>query len=139
MQSVQPPYNLVQREIEPDLLPLCSDQQIGVIAYSPLGAGFLTGKYSRDGEVPQGTRFEVIPGHQPIYFTGDGFRIMEGLRQKADELGQSMIQLALSWVFSRPEITSVLIGARHTGHIDQALKAEQVKLTDEVIEQLDHL
>ena len=136
LESVQPPYNLVQREIEPDLLPLCADQQIGVMAYSPLGAGFLTGKYRQGGEVPKGTRFDVIPDHQPIYFTDHGWRVVEGLRTLAAEAGRTMIQLALSWVLKRPNVTSVLAGARTPEHIDQALDAERTDLPDELFEQL---
>ena len=139
MESVQPPYNLVQREIEPDLLPMCVDQQVGVLAYSPLGAGFLTGKYRRGGEVPRGTRFDVIPDHQPIYFTDAGFRIMEGLRQTARELGRSMIDVALAWVIGRLGVTSVLIGARHPNHVDQAFEAERAGLSDELAERLGRL
>lgn len=127
MESVQPPYNLVQRDIETDLLPLCAEQQIGVISYSPLAAGFLTGKYSRDGEVPAGTRFDVIPGHQPIYFTDRGFSVLDELRAESERTGRSMIELALSWTFSRPDVTSVLIGARNQSHVDQALNALPVE------------
>jgi len=83
IQSVQPPYNLVQREAEPDLLPLCADQGIGVISYSPLGAGFLTGKYQRGQDIPGGTRFDIIPGHQPIYFTDRGYAVLEKLEDVA--------------------------------------------------------
>ncbi len=126
MVSVQPPYNLVQREIEVDLLPLCQTGQVAVLSYSPLGAGFLTGKYRRGGEVPPGTRFDVIPGHQPIYFTDEGFSVEEKLREAAENSGHSMIELALAWVISRKGISSVLIGARNTGHVDQAFAAEQL-------------
>ncbi len=139
LESVQPPYNLVQREIEPDLLPMCLEQQIGVITYSPLGAGFLTGKYSRGGEVPHGTRFDVIPDHQPIYFTRDGFRILERLRQLADERGQSMVQLALSWVLNRPGVTSVLVGGRKPKHVDQAIAAQQTPLAADIRDRLERL
>lgn len=132
MVSVQPPYNLVQREIETDLMPLCQERQVGVISYSPLGAGFLTGKYRRGGEVPQGTRFDVIPGHQPIYFTDEGFSVVEQLRTAAESSGRSMVELALTWVISRKGINSVLIGARHTGHVDQAFAAERL-LADEAV------
>ena len=127
MESVQPPYNLVQREIENDLLPLCDEQQVGVISYSPLAAGFLTGKYSRNGAVPAGTRFDVIPGHQPIYFTEHGFGVLDKLRAGSERTGHSMIQLALAWTLNRPGITSVLIGARNPSHIDQAINALQVE------------
>jgi aryl-alcohol dehydrogenase-like predicted oxidoreductase len=123
LQCVQPPYNLVQREIEADLLPLCSNQGTGVVTYSPLAAGFLTGKYRRGQEVPRGTRFDVIPGHQPIYFTDHGYAIMERLHALAHNLGQSMVQLALAWTLAQPGITSVLVGARNPDQVDQAFEA----------------
>jgi len=123
MTSVQPPYNMVQRDIEADLLPLCVQEDVGVITYSPLAAGFLTGKYRPGQPVPEGTRFDVIPGHQPIYFTDHGFRMLKQLDEAADRTGKSHVQLALSWVLQQPNITSVLIGARNTSHVDQALLA----------------
>ena len=119
--SVQPPYNLVQREIEADLLPLCAAENIGVISYSPLAAGFLTGKYRRGAAIPSGTRFDVIPGHQSIYFTESGYRVLEKLDAESQATGRSHVQLALSWVLNQPGITSVLIGARNRGQIDQAV------------------
>lgn len=138
VQSVQPPYNLVQREIEADLLPLCEDQGIGVMTYSPLGAGFLTGKYRRGGEVPQGTRFDIIPGHQPIYFTEHGYRVLDRLLRVADECGRSPVNLALSWVLNRPHVTTTLIGARNINHVDQAFQAEQDGLDAELARALEN-
>ena len=123
MVSVQPPYNLVQREIEGAMLPLCTAENIGVISYSPLAAGFLTGKYRPGATIPSGTRFDVIPGHQGIYFTEHGYGVLAKLDSESRTTGQSHVQLALSWVLAQPGITSVLIGARNTGHIDQALQA----------------
>lgn len=123
MASVQPPYNLVQRDIETDLLPLCARENIGVISYSPLGAGFLTGKYRPGQPIPSGTRFDVRPGHQPIYFTEHGYRVLEELDASAESTGLSHVQLALSWVLRQPDVTSTLIGARTISHIDQALRA----------------
>lgn len=139
MESVQPMYNLVDRHIERELIPLCADQQIGVISYSPLGAGFLTGKYRRDAEVPKGTRFEVMPGHQPLYFTDIGWRVVEGLRAKSDEVGVSMIHLALAWAIGQPGITCVLVGARGTEQVDQAFEAEEMGLNEEVRDTLNRL
>jgi aryl-alcohol dehydrogenase-like predicted oxidoreductase len=123
MASVQPPYNLVQRDIEAELLPLCTRQNVGVITYSPLAAGFLTGKYRRGQSVPPGTRFDVIPGHQPIYFTGHGYQVLEQLDQTARTTGHSHVRLALSWALNQPHVTSVLIGARNRSQVDQALDA----------------
>ena len=119
--SVQPPYNLVQRNIEADLLPLCAAENIGVISYSPLAAGFLTGKYRQGAAIPSGTRFDVIPGHQDIYFTEHGYQVLEKLDAESKATGQSHVQLALSWVLDQPSITSVLIGARNIDQIDQAI------------------
>ena len=132
LESVQPPYNLVQREIEVDLLPLCLDQEIGTISYSPLAAGFLSGKYRRGRVVPEGTRFDVIPGHQTIYFTDHGYAMLQRLEHIAKQTGRSMVQLALAWVMRQPGITSVLIGARATSHIDQALEAAKVSCDHEL-------
>ena len=139
MEATQPNYNLVVRDIEEALLPLCAEHQIGVVSYSPLGAGFLTGKYRRQGPVPEGTRFDVIPGHQDIYFKDEYFNIVEGLRVKSTESGRSMIDLALAWVIGQPGISSVLVGARDTSQIDQAFAAEAAGLADEVRAELSNL
>lgn len=121
--SVQPPYNLVQREIEKELLPLCDREHLGVISYSPLAAGFLTGKYLPGKKVNPGTRFDVIPGHQAIYFTDHGYQVLKELQEQSTRTGKALVQCALEWVFRQPLLTSVLIGARSTAHIDQALLA----------------
>jgi aryl-alcohol dehydrogenase-like predicted oxidoreductase len=139
LESVHPMYNLVDRTIEHELIPLCADQQIGIISYSPLGAGFLTGKYRRDAEVPAGTRFAVKPGHQSLYFTKTGWRVVEGLRAKAQDLGRSMIHLALAWAIGQPGITCVLIGARGADQIDQAFEAEAMGMSDELRSELNKL
>jgi aryl-alcohol dehydrogenase-like predicted oxidoreductase len=125
--SVQPPYNLVQRNIEADLVPLCAAENIGVISYSPLAAGFLTGKYRQGAAIPSGTRFDVIPGHQDIYFTAHGYQVLEKLDAESQATGKSHVQLALSWVLDRPGITSVLIGARNIDQIDQAIGSRTKK------------
>ena len=136
IQSVQPPYNLVQRDIEADLLPLCADQGIGVLSYSPLAAGFLTGKYGHGDRVPQGTRFDVIPGHQPLYFTPDGYAAIDRLEQASSLTRHSMVQLALAWVLRQPHVSSVLIGARTPEQVDQAFEAEKLELTPDVLQRL---
>ena len=139
IESVQPIYNLVNRDIELELLPLCADQQVGVISYSPLGAGFLAGKYREDGPIPKGTRFDVIPGHSDIYFHKEKFRVMEALRAKAAAMGASMIQLALAWALGQPSITTVLVGARTTGHVDQAFEAEAMDMSPELRAELSRM
>ncbi len=137
MESVQPPYNLVQREIEAELLPLCWEQEIATICYSPLAAGFLTGKYRHNQEVPGGTRFDIIPGHRDIYFNERGFGMVERLRRTAELSGFSMVQLAMAWVLGRGGVSSVLIGARDIRQVDQAFEAAQAELGEELLATLD--
>ena len=139
MEAVQPNFNLVVRDIERELLPLCADQQVGVITYSPLGGGFLTGKYPRRGAVPAGARFDVVPGMQPIYLHEDGFRILAGLEDKAAELGTTPPALALAWAMADPGIASVLIGARTPAQVDQALAADALGMSAELRAELSAL
>jgi aryl-alcohol dehydrogenase-like predicted oxidoreductase len=139
MVSVQPNYSLAIRDIEAELLPFCADQNIGVTSYSPLGAGFLTGKYTKTWTAPKGTRFDVMPDHWDIYENDTSMRRMEGLRDIAAETGISMIQLALAWAIGQPGITSVLIGCRTLSHVDQAFQAEEMGLTQELRDRLNAL
>jgi aryl-alcohol dehydrogenase-like predicted oxidoreductase len=127
LESCQPVYNLAIREIERELLPFCADQDLGVITYSPLGAGFLTGKYRHGQPVPSGTRFDIVPGHQDIYFNDPSFGAMERLRAMAAQHGLPMAQLGLAWVLSRPGITATLIGARSPAQVDQAFEAAELR------------
>lgn len=139
MVSVQPNYNVAIRDIEAEVLPLCADQDIGVISYSPLGAGFLTGKYFKTWTAPKGTRFDVMPDHWEIYENTVSMRRMEGLREVAAETGISMVQLALAWAIGQPGITSVLIGCRTLSHVDQAFQAEEMGLTQEIRDRINAL
>jgi aryl-alcohol dehydrogenase-like predicted oxidoreductase len=132
--SVQPVYNLALRGIESELLPACADQNIGVITYSPLGAGFLTGKYTRDGNVPAGTRFDVAPGHQPIYFNDPAYSAMERLRARSEEVNIPMPRLGLAWVLSRPNVTVTLVGGRTPKHIDQAFESLELAQSENFAE-----
>jgi len=112
---------------------------VGVITYSPLGGGFLTGKYSRRGELPAGARLDVVPGMQPIYLHETGFRILAGLEGKAAVLGTTPPVLALAWAMTHPGVTSVLIGARTPAQVDQALMADALGLSAEMRAELSAL
>ena len=118
------------------MLPLCDQEQIGVVSYSPLGAGFLSGKYDR-GSIPKGSRFDVIPGHADIYFTGQKFAIVERLRRKSAETGYSMVRLAMGWVLKKQGITSVLVGASGLGHLENAIEALEMDFPDEWMNEMD--
>ncbi|MBU6335737.1 MAG: aldo/keto reductase [Chloroflexi bacterium] len=139
LRTVQLNYNLVVRDIEREHLPLAADQGLGVLSYSPLGAGFLTGKYQRDAALPAGTRFAVAPGHDEIYFSERNFTILDGLRRCATAWGLPLPQLALAWVLGRPGITCVLIGARTPAHVDQVFTAGEQGLSAAQRAELDDL
>ena len=126
---VQPPYSLAAPEAQEDLFPICRQEQIAVTTYSPLADGFRAGKYTPDrSKFPGGSRFHIIPGHADKYFSDRNFRIVGQLRRKSEELGLPMVRLAMAWAMSHPDVTSVLVGARNTSHIDNALAALEMQL-----------
>ena len=130
---LQPPYSLAAPQAAHDLFPLCKQEQVAITTYSPLAAGFLMGKYtSNRSQFPEGSRFHILPGHADIYFSERNFRMVERLRKKSEELGLPMVQLAMAWAMAHPDVTSVLIGARHAGHIDNALAAFDMKLNPDL-------
>jgi aryl-alcohol dehydrogenase-like predicted oxidoreductase len=115
----QPAYSLIEPDDEEEMFPLCHSEGIAVTPYSPLGAGFLTGKYTRDRtQIPKGTRFDIKPSHVDVYFNEKNFRIVDRLRAKAAETGLPMVRLAMAWAMTNPLVTSTLVGARTTDHID---------------------
>ncbi len=121
---VQPPYNLADPGAQDELFPLCRREEVGITSYSPLAAGFLAGKYTPDRNAfPTGSRFDVIPGHADIYFSDRNFRNVERLRALADTRRLPMVRMAMAWAMGHPDITSVLVGARHAGHLDNAFDA----------------
>ncbi|MDE2727453.1 MAG: aldo/keto reductase [Gemmatimonadota bacterium] len=125
---VQPPYNLADPGAQDELFPLCRREEVAITSYSPLAAGFLAGKYTPDrNDFPKGSRFDVIPGHADIYFNDRNFRNVERLRALADNRGIPMVCMAMAWAMGHPDITSVLVGARHTGHLDNAFDALALK------------
>jgi aryl-alcohol dehydrogenase-like predicted oxidoreductase len=138
-EAIQNAYNLVRPEMERDLIPMCQELQVGILVYSPLAGGFLTGKYRRDGGVPAGTRFDVVRGYQPIYFNDIRWRVLDGLSAKAEALGVPMGQLALAWTLTQPAITSVLIGARDTTQVQNAFDAQAMGMTPELRAELTAL
>ncbi len=130
---LQPPYSLAAPEADGGLFPLCRENQISTTTYSPLAAGFLTGKYTPDrGDFPDGSRFHVIPGHADVYFNNDNFKMLEHLRKKSDETGVPMVRLSMAWAMGNPDVTSVLVGARKTEQIDNAIEASEMKMSPEL-------
>jgi 1-deoxyxylulose-5-phosphate synthase len=138
-ESVQPRYNLLFREIERELLPLCSEESIAVIPYNPLAGGLLTGKHL-EGAPTQGTRFTLglaATRYQDRYWHPDMFSTVEQLRPLAAEAGLTMAQLAVAWVLKNPTITSPILGASRPEQLVEAVEAIHHRLDDELAHRLD--
>lgn len=129
--SVQPRYNLVFREPEIDLLPMCASEGLAVIPYSPLAGGFLTGKYKPGAPIPPDSRLASATWYQDIYLKEKNFRVIAALDQYAQTLGVPKEQLVLAWVMSQPAITAPIVGARTVAQLETALAALDLKMSQE--------
>lgn len=133
--SLQPHYNLMHRaEFERELQPLCLDQGIGVIPYSPLGGGFLTGKYRRGAPLPESDRAE---GVQRRYMNEQGFSAVDQLEAIGRDRGATIAQTAIAWVLANPAVDSAIIGANSIAQLEDTLKGAGVVLSAEEKEALD--
>ena len=134
---IQPPYSLALPDADEDTFPICEREQVAVTSYSPLGAGFLTGKYTPDrSRFPEGSRYHIVPAHADIYFSDRNFKVIELLREQAERSCTTMVRLALAWAMRHPAVTSILVGARNSDHIDNALAALDIAITDDLWTQM---
>lgn len=131
--SVQPRYNLLYREIEAELLPLCRDQGIGVIAYNPLAGGFLTGKYRSLEAPPPGTRFTLGKTgdlYRARYWQQAQLEAVAQLQRFFEPRGKTLVQAALAWILAQPGLTAAIIGASRPDQLTESLTAADVILED---------
>lgn len=128
LRYIQNNHNLAVSDLSEEIRALCADYAIHIVTYSPLGAGFLTGKHIH--EIEKGSRFDVMPAHQQIYFVDHAQKRLQNLLAVAAQAGCSAAHLALAWALHQPGISSVLIGGRSVGHIDQALEAARFYSAD---------
>jgi aryl-alcohol dehydrogenase-like predicted oxidoreductase len=132
--SLQAYYSLAGRDLEHELLPLCREEGLGVLPWSPLSGGFLSGKYRRDNPNPEGARrtnFSFPPIDE-----ARGFDAVEALTLIAKQRNATVPQVALAWVLARPGITSVIIGASKMSQLEDNLKAADLQLTAQELETL---
>jgi aryl-alcohol dehydrogenase-like predicted oxidoreductase len=127
-------YNLIYREEEREMIPQCVDQGIGVIPWSPLARGMLTGNRTRSGEKLT-TRAQTDTFGDSLYAAQD-FDVVESADQVASERGVSTAQVALAWLLHRPGVTAPIVGATKLEHLEDALAAEQLSLSDAEVERL---
>lgn len=135
--SQQIHYTLEAREAEYELVPIAVDQGIGILVWSPLAGGLLTGKYRRDAAAPEGTRRFAGWSEPPIRDEERLWRIVDAIVEIAEERGVSGAQVALAWLLGRPGVTSLVIGGRNEAQFTDNLKAADLKLADEERARLD--
>jgi len=137
---ISPPYNLLTRDIEYELLPLCASEGVGVCVYNPLAGGLLTGKYDFDKPPKEGTRFSlnyefdrenIGEMYHARYWSETNFNAVASFSRVAKEHGQSLPQFALAWVLANKTITSAICGATSPKQLDENIRATEVKLTEE--------
>jgi aryl-alcohol dehydrogenase-like predicted oxidoreductase len=133
--SMQPHYNLVYREEEREMLPLCQDQKIGVIPWSPLARGLLTGKKVKEGGETLRARTDGFA--KLLYDRDDDFKVADWVSEVAQERGIPDAQVALAWMLTKPVVSAPIVGATKMNHLEDAVAALSVRLSAEEIRRLE--
>ena len=136
----QPPYSLLTRGIEADVLPVTETYGMGVIPWSPLAGGWLSGRWSADSP-PESRRAELVPSRYDMSILGNRRKLeaVDALAKVADSAGITLIELALAFVVEHPAVTAAIIGPRTLDHLESQLPAADVKLSQEVLDQIDEI
>jgi len=135
--SAQNEYNLLERSIEAELVPACQAHGVGILPYFPLASGFLTGKYSRSGPLPEGARLTNNAATRARHMTERNWTILEKLTALAERRGHSMNDLSVAWLLSRPYISSVIAGATRPEQVEANVRAGQWRLSPEDVAEID--
>ena len=140
-QSVQPEYNLGKRDIEGELFDACEDQNVGIIPYQIFMGGVLTGRYDRSAPPPDDSHMASRHAQRAMgtYWTERTFDMVESLKAVADELDVSVPQLMIAWALSRPQITSVIVGASRPQQAYANAEAASIELPNELVARIDAL
>lgn len=140
--SVQPRYNLLFRELERELFPLCLQEGIGVIPFNPIAGGLLSGKHRREGGPPEGSRFRLGSAakmYQDRYWHEREFDTVEALKPLAREAGLDLVTMAVAWVMANPAVTAPIIGASRPEQLEPVLAAAATRLAPELLARLGEL
>lgn len=135
--ALQAQYSLVSRELEREHVPLCKQWGLGILPWSPLAGGFLSGKYRKDAPPPAGTRLEKWKERWARYDTPRNWKILETLQAVAPTLNATVPQVALAWLLHKPAVSSVIFGARSVAQLDDNVAAASLVLPPGVMKQLD--
>jgi aryl-alcohol dehydrogenase-like predicted oxidoreductase len=138
----QPPYSLLHRAVEAEVLPVCQSYRMGVIPWSPLAGGWLSGKYSKDGDSPGSSRrAQMIPSRYDMSIPANQRKLeaVQALGELAGRAGLSLIELALAFVQSHPAVTAPIIGPRTMEQLESQLAALETSLSDELLDEIDEV
>jgi aryl-alcohol dehydrogenase-like predicted oxidoreductase len=140
----QPPYHLLDRSIERDLIPMAQTYGLAILPWSPLARGFLTGKYKRGEPVPGDTRLEAdaqgpFKKRTGQHFSDRAYDLLDVVVALADEKGCSPAQVAIAWLIRQPGVTSAIVGPRTLAHLEDNLGAVPVEITDDDRARLDEV
>jgi aryl-alcohol dehydrogenase-like predicted oxidoreductase len=133
--SMQNHYNLIYREEEREMIPLCTDQGVGIIPWSPLARGVLAGSRTRDGQ--QHTTRSGSDSFIDTLYTDADFDVVDRVAEVAQRRGVPSAQVALAWLLHRPGVTAPIVGATKLGHLEDAIAAEELELSDEEMKELE--
>jgi len=135
--SLQMQYSLVTRDLEREHVPLCRKFGLGIIPWSPLAGGFLSGKYRKGQSAPAGTRMDQWKERFASFDNERNWRILDAVRAVADECATTATAVSLAWLLKKPVVSSVIFGARNPSQLDDNLKAAELVLSDEQVKKLD--
>jgi aryl-alcohol dehydrogenase-like predicted oxidoreductase len=135
--SLQAQYSLAVRDIERELQPLCVRHGLGILPWSPLASGLLSGKYRRNQPPPSGSRLSEWKDRYKSFDTEQNWRIVDALVAASSELGKPASQIALAWLLARPAVCSVIFGARNLGQLEENLGAAELELPEKTLKALD--
>jgi aryl-alcohol dehydrogenase-like predicted oxidoreductase len=137
----QPPYSMVVRGIEADVLPTCRRYGMGVIPWSPLAGGWLSGRWRKGQDAPDSTRAERLPARYDLSDPGNQRKLdaVDQLAQLAEESGITLIELAIAFVIRHPAVTAAIIGPRTMEQLESQLPAADVTIPDEVLDRIDEI
>ncbi|MGD0386763.1 MAG: aldo/keto reductase [Solirubrobacteraceae bacterium] len=139
--SEQPPYSILARGVETDVLPTCVRHGIGVIPWSPLAGGWLSGRYRKGAEAPVSSRSGRIPQRFDLQLAANQRKLeaADALATLADEAGISLIELAIAWVINHPAVTAAIIGPRTIEHLESQLPAAEISLDAALLDRIDEI
>jgi aryl-alcohol dehydrogenase-like predicted oxidoreductase len=137
----QPPYSLLVRGVEAEVLPVCRRYGMGVIPWSPLAGGWLSGRYRKGADGPSSHRAQRLPDRYDLSKPENQRKLeaADALARLAEDAGMTLVEMAIAFVIRHPAVTAAIIGPRTLDHLEDQLKALEVELTDDLLDRIDEI